>query len=409
MATDRQKIETALNKGNGVLRLGPCWVPRSFCIPGKRLKLHPNDYYAFGGHRGGIDERWFASTTKADNGPETLPDEGLSYVEAGNGAPAKVLLKDAIELCGNELLGPEVMKKFGGWVMYSKFFDNQEPLPFHVHQTDERAADVGRKGKPEAYYFPKQLNNHGGWFPYTFFGLHPKTAKEDIRRCLTSWDQGDNGILDLSRAYRLRPGTGWDVPPGVLHAPGSLLTYEPQRASDVFAMFQSLVWEAYTPKELLFKDVPKERRDDLDYLVSILDWELNVDPYFYENRFMAPKPVKPVEEMRAEGYEESWIVYKSDWFSAKELTILPGRTAVIRDDGPYGAIAIQGKGKLGTLDIESPAMIRFGQMTQDEVFVTANASKAGVKLTNASDTDPLVLLKHFGPRPQQPAPAARGR
>ena len=77
MATDRQKIETALNKGNGVLRLGPCWVPRSFCIPGKRLKLHPNDYYAFGGHRGGIDERWFASTTKADNGPETLPDEGL--------------------------------------------------------------------------------------------------------------------------------------------------------------------------------------------------------------------------------------------------------------------------------------------------------------------------------------------
>ena len=89
MATDRQKIETALNKGNGVLRLLPCWVPRSFCIPGKRLKLHPNDYYGFGGHRGGIDERWFASTTKADNGPETLPDEGLSYIEAGNGAPAK--------------------------------------------------------------------------------------------------------------------------------------------------------------------------------------------------------------------------------------------------------------------------------------------------------------------------------
>ena len=47
--------------------------------------------------------------------------------------------------------------------------------------------------------------------------------------------------------------------------------------------------------------------------------------------------------------------------------------------------------------------------TQDEVFVTANAAKAGVKLTNASNTDPLVLLKHFGPRPQQPAPAAGGR
>ena len=398
MAGEAKKIEAAIGKGKGVLRLAPNWVPRSFCIPGKRLKLHPGDYYAFGAHRGGIDERWFASTTKADNGPETLPDEGLSYVWVEDGAPSKVLLKDAIELAGDQLLGSEVMKKHGGWTMYSKFFDNQEPLPFHVHQTDERAADVGRKGKPEAYYFPRQLNNHGGWFPHTFFGLHPRTSKEDVKRCLADWDRGDNGILDLSRAYRLRPGTGWDVPPGILHAPGSLLTYEPQRASDVFAMFQSLVWDTYTPKELLWKDVPKERKGDLDYLVSLLDWELNADPYFYENRFMPPKPVRPIEEMRADGYEESWIVYKSTWFSAKELTILPGRTATVRDDGAYGAIVVQGKGKLGPLDVDSPAMIRFGQMTQDEVFVTAQAAKDGVQLTNTSDTDNLVLLKHFGPR-----------
>jgi hypothetical protein len=256
---------------------------------------------------------------------------------------------------------------------------------------------VGRKGKPEAYYFPKQLNNHGGWFPYTFFGLHPRTSRDDVKRCLQNWDQGDNGILDLSRAYRLRPGTGWDVPPGILHAPGSLLTYEPQRASDVFGMFQSLVWDVYTPKELLTKDVPEAKRNDLDYLVSLLDWDLNVDPYFYENRYMAPKPLRPLEEMRAQGHEEYAIVYKSPWFSAKELTILPGRSAVIRDEGAYGAIVVQGKGTMGVLAVESPAMIRFGQMTQDEVFVTAEAAAAGVKITNPSDTDPLVLLKHFGP------------
>ncbi len=398
MAGEKQKIESAIDKGKGVFRLMPNWVPRSFCIPGKRLKLHPNDYYSFGGHRGGIDERWFSSTTKADNGPETLADEGLSYIYVEDGAPSKVLLKDAIELSGNDILGSAIVKKHGGWVMYSKFFDNQEPLPFHVHQTDERAADVGQKGKPEAYYFPKQLNNHGGWFPYTFFGLHPRTTKEDIKRCLENWDIGDNGILDLSKGYRLRPGTGWDVPPGILHAPGSMLTYEPQRASDVFSMFQSLVWEAYTPKELLVKDVPKARQNDLDYLVSLLDWDLNIDPYFYENRYMPPKPVAPPEQMRAEGYEENWIVYKSDFFSAKELTVLPGKSAVIKDDGPYGAIVIQGKGSFGVLDIDSPAMIRFGQMTQDELFVTADAAKEGIRITNTSDTDNLVMLKHFGPR-----------
>ena len=56
-----------LQEGNGVLRLAPAWVPRSFCRPGRRLKLHPDDYYALGLERGGIDERWFASTTHADS------------------------------------------------------------------------------------------------------------------------------------------------------------------------------------------------------------------------------------------------------------------------------------------------------------------------------------------------------
>jgi len=37
-------------------------------------------------------------------------------------------------------------------------------------------------------------------------------------------------------------------------------------------------------------------------------------------------------------------------------------------------------------------------MTQDELFVTAKAAKEGIKITNTSDTDDLVMLKHFGPR-----------
>ena len=70
----------ALEQGKGILRLAPNWVPRSFCVPGRRIKLHPDDYYALGGERGGIDERWFSSTTPADNGPLTSPNEGLSFI-----------------------------------------------------------------------------------------------------------------------------------------------------------------------------------------------------------------------------------------------------------------------------------------------------------------------------------------
>jgi hypothetical protein len=36
-------------------------------------------------------------------------------------------------------------------------------------------------------------------------------------------------------------------------------------------------------------------------------------------------------------------------------------------------------------------------MTQDELFVTADSAQAGVRVRNTSATDPLVILKHFGP------------
>jgi len=70
-----QILNSALDAGQGLLRLTPTWVPRSFLHPGRRIKLHPDDYYALGADRGGIDERWFASTTEAMN-ENRLPDEG---------------------------------------------------------------------------------------------------------------------------------------------------------------------------------------------------------------------------------------------------------------------------------------------------------------------------------------------
>ncbi len=91
-----------------------------------------------------------------------------------------------------------------------------------------------------------------------FFGLNPGTTRDDILQCLKNWDKGDNGILYLSRAYKLQLGTGWNVPPGVLHAPG-LLTYEPQ-SSDVFAMFQNIVWDRYLSWDMLVKDALNIKR-----------------------------------------------------------------------------------------------------------------------------------------------------
>ena len=79
------KAYDLLEEGKGILRLAPTWVPRSFCRPAKRIKLHPDDYYVLGLERGGIDERWLSSATPADNGPGTPEDEGLSYAVSRDG------------------------------------------------------------------------------------------------------------------------------------------------------------------------------------------------------------------------------------------------------------------------------------------------------------------------------------
>src|ERR1700729_2463088 len=173
-------VENALSSTGGLIRLTPCWVPRSFLQPGKRLKLHPDDLYAFGLHRGGIDERWFASTTPAANENRT-EDEGLSYCVVGE---YRFTLLDAVAECGAELIGETIWRKYGRWPVFSKFFDNMGPIPHHMHQSADHAALVGQDGKPEAYYFSPQHNNVGNNFPYTFFGLNPGTTKAQVRKCL---------------------------------------------------------------------------------------------------------------------------------------------------------------------------------------------------------------------------------
>ncbi len=384
-----------LIEGDGVLRLAPTWVSRSFCRPGKRIKLHPDDYYIHGLEKGGIDERWFASTTWAENGPETPDDEGLSYIVSKDGKE-KILLKNAIEELKDEIIGEYLWNKYKGWPMFSKFFDNQGPLPHHIHHRDEHASRVGAKGKPEMYFFPKQLNNHGGEFPFTFFGLKPDTTKEQVKKILQSFSKGDNGLLDVSQAYKITLDTGWDVPPGVLHAPASLCTYEPQFASDVYAMYQSVLYGGHcVPENLLWKNCPEEEIGNFDYLINVIDWEENTDKDFAHKHFMEPITIWENEQGK-----EEWICYKCPLVSAKRLTINPGQTAIISDMVAYGFILIEGYGKFGSWDISTPTLIRYGELTNDEFFVTEAAARKGITITNNSSTEPLVMLKHFAENPE---------
>jgi hypothetical protein len=390
--SNKSLIEKALEQGGGIFRLNPVFVPRPNGKPGLRLKLHPSDYYSYGLLRGSIKERWFASTIAAQNGPQAAADEGMSYVAVSYDSDERFTLKEAIDVFGAQIVGEELWKKYGGWPMYSKYFDYVVPLFHHLHLSFEHAAKVGKLGKPESYYFPPQLNNYSGDMDATYFGFDPDVKPEQVKQKLRDYLKGDTRITELSRAYRITVGTGWYTPPGVIHAPGSLLTYEPQWNSDVNSVYENVASGEIYPRDFLVQECPKDKQDDIDYIFSLLDWEKNIDPHYRKHYFRPPVTV-----VSDKAHTEKWVSYANEYFGAKELTIEPGESAVIQDPAAYGFITVQGHGTFNKWEIEAPTLLRFGQQSADEFFVSEPTAKAGVTVVNKSRVEPLVILKHFGP------------
>jgi len=385
----KSKILATLEKGGGIFRMQPIFVPRRFSKPGKRLRLHPDDYYAFGTKRGAIKERWFSSVIKCMNGADALPDEGYSYVACSDNPKDRFTLKEAVDTLKDGLIGG-LYKEFGTWPMYSKFFDYEDALFHHVHLGFDDAARVGRLGKPEAYFYPVQYNNYPGNFPHTYFGFDIHVTKEDVIKRLKDFEKRDTRITELSRAYRIELENGWYTPPGVIHAPGSYLTYEPQWNSDVNSVYENIAAGEVYPKSFLNENCPAEKQKDVEYIFSLLDWEKNVEPD-YKKRFARP----PIVIADTEAYIEKWITYGNPYIAAKQLTVKPGQKAVIKDNTAYGCILVQGYGKFGSYNCSTPSLLRFGELSEDEYFVSAARAADGVEIQNKSAYESLVILKHF--------------
>jgi len=162
----------------------------------------------------------------------------------------------------------------------------------------------------------------------------------------------------------------------------------------------------YVPWELLVKDMPKDKHQDFDFIVEQLDWDANIDPSFKDNHYLEPVPVA---DTRKEGFVDRWIVYGKingeQRFTAKELTVDPGACCTIKDKSAYSLICVQGTGKINRQPLNSPKLIRFTELTEDEYFCTEDGAKAGVTFQNTSETEPLVCLRYFGPEVNPDAPA----
>jgi hypothetical protein len=382
--TMRDSVLRALSDGNGILRLEPAWVARDFLPPGRRFGL-PDDAYDLG-IRGAICERWLASTTRADNqvGPA---NEGLSYLALDS--QDRITLAEAVAADPALLIGPEYAAAHEGLGRLAKIFDYSTRLPLHLHQRSEHAALVGRRPKEEAYYFPPGAEM--GPHPECFLGVHPSVAQEGNHALLLPHLQDWNSdlILQYSVAFLQVSEHGFHVPAGVLHAPGSALTIELQEDSDVFAMLQALNAGKIISKELLWKDVRTSDRETKGehFILELIDWETNADPYFYDNHHLSPQLI---EESRQEGGEEYWIYYNTTKFSGKKLVVRPGCSYLTKDAGVYNVLVWSGSGSYGELAVQG------GDPALDEVLVTHERAVGGVEVRNTGQDD-LLIIKFFGP------------
>ena len=383
MTTIGAIVERVIEDCNGILPLEPAWVARDFLPPGKRLEC-PESMYDLG-ERGGISERWLASTTEADNRIKA-PNEGLSFLALADGG--RVSLRDAVKEASDVILGTDYARTHPrGLDRLAKIFDYKYRIPYHLHQMKQHAALVGRNPKEEAYYFPEGIPM--GDEPETYLGVHPSIVEEKNHDILLPYlEQWDSDlILRHSRAYKLVPGDGWHIPSGILHAPGSALTIELQEDSDVFAMLQAVAGGKLIPKDLLFKDVrPEDRKKHGEKIIlEMIDWKANGDHYFYENHHTPPFGIRETSDGR-----EDWIFYNTTKFSGKKLVVRQGRKMKSRDAGVYSLFVWQGRGTIDGRNIEA------GKPGLDELLVCHSKAVEEILIENTGK-DELVMFKFFGP------------
>lgn len=380
----KQLIENQIKIANGIIKLNPAWVARNFIVPGKRLGLPESQYNL--DDRGGICERWLASTTKADN-KASVPNEGLSTLKMEY--EREVTIKEAVELLPELILGEEYSKAHLGLGRLAKIFDYEDRIPFHIHQMQKHARLVGRNSKDEAYYFPEGVDK--GKHPETFFGVHPYIVKEKkfdlLLPHLVNWK--DDGIVQHAFAFNQLEGDGFQVPSGVTHGPGTALTIELQEDSDVFAMMQAKVGDTFISKDLLWKDVRDEDRQKYGekIILEMIDWQTSGDPDFYTKRHTPPILINETIQGSSKEY---WIYYNTNKFSGKKIYVKRGEKYFTKDDGVYNILVWRGTGLFGGVEIEG------GNPSKDELLITHNRAVGGVEIINAGSED-LEIIKFFGP------------
>ena len=397
-------VRNLIEASGGILRLAPTWVPRSFLMPGRRIKLPRKTSTP--------TAPTAAASTNAGLPPQRRPPtktarrmKGLSYV-VDNGKRVFTLL-DAVGLEGANLIGKAMLGQISALAGLSKFFDNMGPIPHHMHQNDEQAALVGQQGKPESYYFPPQLNNRRQQLP-----LH-------VLRARTRHDQGRHhplpGELEQRRqrhsritrkAYRLQARHG--LAGAALRAARARLAGD-LRAAMGLRRLRHVPVAGRRPAGAVGAAGQGHAQGEASgsrlSRRSQLDWDGNVDPNFKDNHYLEPIAVADTAK---DGYVDRWIVYgKVDGQATIHCQGTDGRRRRESDHQRQRRLRLDRRAR-ARQDRQACAANAgddpLRRADRGRVFRRLRAAaKTGVTFENTG-SEPLVVLRYFGPdvNPQAP-------
>ncbi len=396
-------LDNCLNKNGGVLPLLHRYAGRTFCTPGKRLRLDAKSYYPdyMGGT--GLDELWMCCTVPIvtgviDTRTKKAPfREGEAHVLTADGQV--ISLQDLISANPNVVIGDKVTavskQLFGTvtWPIVSKKFDNLNPIPDHLHWSKWEVYDIN------SYDNPGVSASH---YHTTAMGLYSFVTKEQFRACMKRFGKGEyNGIRHLAPHVMMKLDDGFVMPNGVLHSPTDLCTHELHVTMDEHFLAEDLTLDGRIGAKDAFyacreEDYPKARHEDWDYLVEKFDFAANQDPEFVLKN---SRPAIPAEEFKGSGVDAKWIVYGNFLGDQKcsilRLIVAPGAKTTFRPECPTMFHTNGGSGRVGKLEVRYHQNMVLGQIYPEIGFITQTAlANGGVEIENTG-AEPLVLTFDF--------------
>ncbi|PQO43871.1 hypothetical protein [Blastopirellula marina] len=396
-------LDNCLSQTGGVLQLLHRYAGRTFCSPGKRLRLEEKSYYPdyMGGT--GLDEIWMCCTvpivtgvidTRTGKAPYR---EGEAHVLTPDGQV--ISLQDLIAAAPETVMGEKVTAfakaMFGDptWPIVSKKFDNLNPIPDHLHWAKWEVYDINSFDNPGVS--PSHYHT-------TAMGLYSWVTKDQFLACMKRYGQGEyNGIRHVAPHVMMQLDNGFTMPNGVLHSPTDLCTHELHVTMDEHFLAEDVTLDGRISAEAAFyacreQDYPKSKHGDWDYLVDMFDFAANQDPDFVLKN---ARPAITAEEFSGAGVDAKWIVYGEllgeQKCSILRLTLEPGAKTKFCPECPTMFHTNGGSGRVGKLDVRYHQNMVLGQIYPEIGFITQAAlNNGGVEIENTG-AEPLVLTFDF--------------